>query len=197
MHKIVILCVFSYVLGSVPFSYLIAKWIGGIDIRKTWDGNIGATNVYRVAGKKAGIAAFLCDVAKGALPVLAAVFVLRLPEYACVLTGLCSIIGHNWPLFLGFRGGKGLSTTIGVIGALVPAEGAILLIPFFILYQVFKHGTFAIMLVGPFLPVVCFLKGMSGWIIWGTILIFVFVYLGAVGNFAKIWNEVKTKGRSC
>ena len=151
----------GYFIGSIPFSFLIAKWTKGIDLRRFGDGNVGASNVSRAVSRKAGIAAFLCDVIKGVFPVFLSQWILKLPDYAVVLAGLAAISGHNWPIFLKFKGGKGLSTTIGVMGTLVPIESVILLIPLFFVYIFLKHGILSVMIVGPFLPFVCWLAARS------------------------------------
>lgn len=191
--KILISVLIGYFFGSIPFSFIIAKMIKGIDLRKFGDGNVGASNVSRVAGRKAGAAAFLCDVIKGVFPVFLSQWVLKFPDYAVVLTGVFAITGHNWPVFLGFKGGKGLSTTIGVMGALVPIESTILLIPLFFVYKFLKHGIFSVMIVGPFLPVVCWFRGRSLWLIWGSVFILLFVYIGGFQNVRNAWEEIKEK----
>lgn len=110
----VLLIVASYVFGSLPFGLLIAKWWAGIDIREHGSGNIGATNVYRVAGKPAGIVVFVLDVLKGFLPPFVAIR-LGLTAWWQVGAGLAAIVGHNASPFLRFKGGKGISTSLGVL----------------------------------------------------------------------------------
>ncbi|AIC94621.1 MULTISPECIES: glycerol-3-phosphate 1-O-acyltransferase PlsY [Shouchella] len=109
---------FSYLLGSVSFSYLIAKKIKKIDIRKEGSGNAGATNTLRVLGVGPAITVLLLDVVKGVLPVLLAMLFTD-AAFVHVLTGFAAILGHNWPIYFGFRGGKGVATSIGVLVSLV------------------------------------------------------------------------------
>ena len=112
--------VFAYLLGAAPFGYLIAR-AKGVDIRERGSGNIGATNVGRVLGRGWGVLCFVLDVGKGLVPTL---IVSRLHadeagvSLAAVLVGLAAIVGHNWPVYLGFRGGKGVATSCGVFLAL-------------------------------------------------------------------------------
>lgn len=109
----------SYLLGSIPFGYLAGR-LCGVDLRTQGSGNIGATNALRVLGKKWGYAVFLCDFLKGLVPVLLA---LQWGHAAGVvpgtapgaLAGVCSLIGHSFPVWLGFKGGKGIATSAGVI----------------------------------------------------------------------------------
>jgi acyl-phosphate glycerol 3-phosphate acyltransferase len=114
----------SYLVGSIPFGYLVARW-RGVDIFQQGSGNIGATNVGRVLGRRFGIAVFLLDFAKGALPVLAASSIARhqssLPNDALeVLAGLAAFLGHLFPIYLHFRGGKGVATGAGIVAVLLP-----------------------------------------------------------------------------
>jgi|SRR5580704_11143808 glycerol-3-phosphate acyltransferase PlsY len=119
---IVILC---YLIGSFPSGYLVGK-SQGIDIRQHGSGNIGATNVLRVMGKKWGYFVFLCDSLKGFLAVKLGVLLAAAAgtgadaTLAGVVGGICCIIGHNYTVWLGFKGGKGIATSIGVLLAIEP-----------------------------------------------------------------------------
>jgi glycerol-3-phosphate acyltransferase PlsY len=113
----VIAVALSYLLGSVSFSIVIAKWVKGIDIRQHGSGNAGATNTLRVLGKGPGILVFVLDIAKGVAAVLIG-RVLGENEWIPVLCGLAAIIGHNWPIWFRFKGGKGIATTVGVVATL-------------------------------------------------------------------------------
>ncbi|MDQ0058208.1 glycerol-3-phosphate 1-O-acyltransferase PlsY [Paenibacillus harenae] len=119
----VIAVVLSYLLGSVSFSIVIAKWVKGIDIRQHGSGNAGATNTLRVLGKGPGILVFLLDIAKGVAAVWIGHALGGDNDWIPVLSGLAAIIGHNWPIWFKFKGGKGIATTVGVIATLafVPA----------------------------------------------------------------------------
>ena len=125
----------AYLLGSVPTGFLIAR-SRGIDIRRVGSGNIGATNAFRVLGRAAGTAVLLVDAAKGAAavlvcPVLAGIAVPGAEPAALRLTAaLGAVLGHNYTCWLGFRGGKGIATSAGVLAALVPAAFGITLAAF-------------------------------------------------------------------
>jgi len=124
----------AFLLGSIPFGLLLGK-LHGIDIRKHGSGNIGATNVFRTVGKKTGIFCLILDALKGFIPVYAAValtpdqFTGQLIE---VVTALASILGHNYSPWIGFKGGKGIATTAGAIGGIMPPVALGLLIVIFI-----------------------------------------------------------------
>lgn len=111
----------AYLLGSIPFGIFIAKVFGGTDVRKSGSGNIGATNVARVVGPLAGILTLLLDAAKGFLAVWLAARWTHGAALAMVLAGLFAMLGHCFPAWLGFRGGKGVATAAGVFLALCPA----------------------------------------------------------------------------
>jgi len=151
--------IFAFLLGSIPFGLLIAR-AKGIDIRAHGSGNIGATNVLRIVGKKFGIACFLLDMLKGLLPVVIAVnliqiegkkvglfhigtldeFALMLPaakqftgQLVHVLTALAAVLGHNYSPWVGFKGGKGIATSAGVLFGLMPPIAILLLVVIWIL----------------------------------------------------------------
>ena len=110
----------GYLLGAIPFGLVFTKMAGLGDIRKMGSGNIGATNVLRTGRKDLAILTLICDIGKGAF----AVFILGfLSPYAAIGAGLGSVIGHLFPLWLNFKGGKGVATTLGVLIMLVPIAG--------------------------------------------------------------------------
>jgi glycerol-3-phosphate acyltransferase PlsY len=126
MLTFVLVLVGSYLLGSIPFGCL-AGWTAGIDIRKVGSGNIGATNVVRVLGKRYGYAVFVLDFLKGlgAVRIAMAVTMAVRPESASpevvgVLAAVSAVIGHSFPIWLKFRGGKGVATSAGALFGLMP-----------------------------------------------------------------------------
>lgn len=109
----------AYLMGSIPTGFWIGKLWKGIDVRDYGSGNLGATNVFRVLGKGPGLITLIIDILKGALPVLGVER--RFPEpWMALLAGLLTIIGHTSSIFVRFRGGKGVATSAGVFGALLP-----------------------------------------------------------------------------
>ncbi|MFO7773953.1 MAG: glycerol-3-phosphate acyltransferase [Dehalococcoidia bacterium] len=131
----VVLILSSYLLGSIPSAYIAGRLSKGIDIRNFGDGNVGAGNAYRVIKPAAGVAVFMADASKGAIAVLVAQAFGSQP--VALLAGFAVVAGHNWPVYIGFRGGIGQSTTIGILCALLPQAMGILLaasvIPFFVM----------------------------------------------------------------
>lgn len=115
MFWFILLVIGSYLVGSIPCGYLLGK-SRGVDLRRQGSGNIGTTNAFRVLGKQLGMAVFFCDAAKGFFPALIGAH--HAPAWG-VAAGLAAVVGHNWSVFLGFRGGRGGATGMGVALALV------------------------------------------------------------------------------
>ena len=120
----VIAAIVGYLLGSIPFAYITARLRKGIDIKQVGSGNVGALNVYREIGPAFGLGVLAADVVKGALAVLIARWLGLSDIWLCV-AGFAAVVGHNWPVFLGFRGGSGAATVMGVLIPLVPIQFAI------------------------------------------------------------------------
>lgn len=119
------LIAFAYLVGTVPFGFLAGRFVGKIDIRQHGSGNIGATNVGRVLGGKWGMLVFVLDFLKGLVPVALLSRVIIGTESADLLhwqvaAGIATILGHMFPCWLGFRGGKGVATALGVVAYLAP-----------------------------------------------------------------------------
>ena len=128
----------AYLCGSIPFGLLIARAVTGADVRAVGSGNIGATNVARAAGKPAAIATLLLDAIKGLVPVL---FAARAPGAPAALPSVCAVaavLGHCFPVWLRFRGGKGVATGLGVSLALAPLAAVAGAATWLLLYSAFR-----------------------------------------------------------
>jgi glycerol-3-phosphate acyltransferase PlsY len=124
IFNIVVAIVIGYLLGSIPFAYIVARLKNGVDIRQAGGGNAGALNTWREVGPVYGLVVLIADIAKGALAILIARWLGLSPVWTGVV-GFAAVAGHNWPCFLGFRGGKGAATVIGVLLPLAPLEWVI------------------------------------------------------------------------
>ena len=167
---------FAFLLGSIPFGLIIAK-AKGINIREHGSGNIGATNVLRVIGKKYGISCLFLDALKGFIPVVIAISLIRyegsknpmiltaLEPYARdfpmltaqifqVVTGLLAVLGHNYSPWVGFKGGKGIATSAGVLIALMPAAIVILIVVWLSVFLISKYVSLASIIAAAALPLV-------------------------------------------
>jgi acyl phosphate:glycerol-3-phosphate acyltransferase len=125
--KIILSLIGAYLLGSIPAAYLGVKWFKGEDIRTKGTGNVGSSNVARTTSKALAVPIALFDMLKGTLAIWIA-HLLGLSAWAQMAVGFFTIVGHNWPLFLGFRGGKGMITSLGVILYVSPLLALIILL---------------------------------------------------------------------
>jgi glycerol-3-phosphate acyltransferase PlsY len=147
----------SYFIGAIPVGSLIAQRMRGIDIREHGSGNPGATNVWRVVGKKAGIITLAFDILKGLLPVLFVRWVYPREAGTAALCGLTAIAGHNWSPFLNFKGGKGVATSGGVFLALLPIPTIAALAAFGLTVKRTKHISAGSLAAAVTLPVTAFI----------------------------------------
>jgi len=118
---LVIAATASFLIGAIPFGYLIGRIVKGVDIREHGSKNVGATNVFRVVGRGAGLVALALDIAKGFAPVFATRFLPGDPALAAVICAGAAIAGHVWTPYLRMRGGKGVATSCGAVLAITPA----------------------------------------------------------------------------
>ncbi len=170
-----LIILFAFLLGSIPFGLLIAK-SQGINIREHGSGNIGATNVLRVVGKKFGISCFFLDFFKGFIPVLLSINLISFEGHSAIiplallndfgvtldsrmnvqvlhiLTALCSILGHNYSPWVGFKGGKGIATSAGALIPLAPFGVLALLVVWFLTFQITRYVSLASIVAAAALP---------------------------------------------
>lgn len=135
----------GYLIGSLPTGLIVIRLLRGIDIRRYGSGNIGATNVFRVAGLPTAALVLAVDMLKGAIPVLLA-RAWDQPPLVAVLGGLAAIAGHNWSIFLRFSGGKGIATSFGVLLALSPASAGVAAAVWLLVVSVTRYASLASLL---------------------------------------------------
>ncbi len=155
----------AYLLGSIPSGLVVARLLKGPDPRGSGSGNIGATNVLRTLGAKAAILTLAGDLLKGILPVLAA-HLLGEGTTLPALAGAAAILGHDFPLFLGFQGGKGVATTFGALLALDPLLAGILAAGWLIAVAVSRISSVGALAGAALAPPACLLLGREGSGLW-------------------------------
>jgi glycerol-3-phosphate acyltransferase PlsY len=165
----------GYGLGSIPTGVLVARWQKGVDIRRYGSGNIGMTNVLRAVGRGAAALTLLGDLVKGLVPVLLALLWLTSP-WAIGLVGLTAIVGHMYPLFAGFHGGKGVATTLGVFMPLLPGPLSIAFLLWVVCLALRRQVSLGSLAAAASLPIVA--------ILWGSPAAYVVYALAAA---ALIW----------
>ncbi len=176
--------VFGYLSGSLPFAIWIMRWTRGIDVREGGSGHMTTTNTIRQAGWIPGILVFLLDTAKGYIPLYIAIH-LGLPDWAVGLTAMLAVIGHCWPIFAQFRGGKGLAAMGGALLAVSPVGFLIAacVLVFFVLIT--RHAARGSLFAALLIPVVLWVLGYRG------VIIYISVLAGLViaGRFIVDWNR--------
>lgn len=155
-------------VGSIPFSYLIARFVRGIDLRQHGSGNVGATNVARTLGAGWGMLALACDISKGILPPLVLPWVMQAGDISLiherVLYGVCAVLGHMFSPWLGFRGGKGVATALGVVSVIAPIAMACSALSFGLVFGVSRIVSLSsIVAAGVFAIAEIMLLGESLW----------------------------------
>ena len=156
----VVIVLGGYLLGSVPFGYVIPRLVRGEDVRTRGSGNVGASNVWRVYGRSLGVPVALLDVAKGFVP--AALGLWLGGDWVGVLAGAAAMVGHARPVFLGFsKGGKMVATAGGVAFALAPLPALCCLVAWLVTFAVFRYASLSSIVAAVALPVLCYAFGAS------------------------------------
>jgi len=149
----------AYLVGSIPFSYLVARAFGVADVRQVGSGNVGATNVMRSAGKGPGIVALVLDALKGVVATVAASRLVPESPWLAPLAALAAVLGHVFPVWLGFRGGKGVATGAGALAPLAPVATAGAAAVFLLTVAVTRIVSLGSILSAAALAVIAFLLG--------------------------------------
>ena len=155
--KVFALILLAYLIGSIPMGLIFGKLIWKKDLRRFGSRNIGATNAWRIIGKKAGFLIFFLDFLKGEVGALLGAVLIGTPA-AMVLGGFFAIIGHIFPLFIGFKGGKGVATGLGVLAILMPKVTAIVFIVWLVLVLLTRYVSIGSVVAAVLAPILaaCF-----------------------------------------
>ncbi|WP_400163804.1 glycerol-3-phosphate 1-O-acyltransferase PlsY [Brevibacillus sp. TJ4] len=184
--------VISYLIGSISFSYLISKKIAGIDIRSHGSGNAGATNTLRVLGKGPAIAVLILDALKG-LAAMGIAHLLTGDPLAYAVAGLFAIAGHNWPIFFGFRGGKGIATTLGVALGFSPLAFLIGAVIAVIAIAITRYVSLGSLLLVTALPIVIYLLDKPAAFVWTSLILAIFAYIRHYDNIRNLLSGKERK----
>ena len=182
----------GYFLGSIPFGYIVGK-MRGIDIREHGSGNIGATNVFRTMGRKWGVLVFVLDALKGVLAVrLAMIFgegwAVGGPELFGILAGLACFLGHCFPVWLKFKGGKGIAPAAGILIGLIWPAVLICTGVFLLVFLTSRYVSLGSIVTAVALPIATyFLQGGFTLTFWFTLLISALAIWRHRGNIARLW----------
>jgi len=183
----------SYLVGAVPFGLLFTRAMGGIDVRSVGSGNIGATNVLRAVGKKAALLTLLADCLKGLLPVLLAK-TLFTEELVVALSGIAAILGHNFPVYLRFKGGKGVATSFGVVLAVAPWTGLLCLLAWAGAAALWKYSSLSALVAFALYPLITFAAhGDSRSQAFLSLFVFAMIYYRHRENIKRLIGGTETK----
>jgi acyl phosphate:glycerol-3-phosphate acyltransferase len=189
----------AYLLGSISWSVLVVKVLQGMDVRSVGSGNAGATNVMRAAGKKAGAAVLLLDIGKG----IAAVAVPRSLDAPPAVVGgaaVAVVLGHVFPVFFGFRGGKGVATSAGALGTLSPVAMVLGLLVFLAVVGWKRYVSLGSIVTAACFPLLAWISHREGWTEHGGgwtllagALIALLVVIKHQGNLKRLWRGTEPR----
>lgn len=193
----------AYLLGSIPFGYLAGR-INGVDIRQLGSRNIGSTNVLRVIGKKWGYTVFAADAIKGLVAVRLALFVaaisadLRYLEFYGILAAAACVAGHSFPIWLRFKGGKGVATSAGAILGVMPVAAIAIFLVWLLVFQITRYVSIASVTAASALPLVVAVLLMLG-LSHGRVLLYFSTAMTALvlwrhrSNFVRLLNGTEQR----
>jgi acyl phosphate:glycerol-3-phosphate acyltransferase len=184
--------VLAYLIGSIPFALIVAKRWGAADLRLVGSGNLGAANVLRASGVKAGLLVALLDVGKGAVSVFLASR-LNGAEATPAVAGLAAIVGHIYPVWLRFRGGKGVATACGVFATLAPYAIPPALAVFFLTAWLTKYISVGSVLASAALPPIAYAMGTPQPIVAAAVAAAVLIVFRHRSNLARVWSGTERR----
>jgi glycerol-3-phosphate acyltransferase PlsY len=204
---LLLICVLiGYFFGSFPAGYFAGR-LSGMDIRKHGSGNIGATNVLRVLGKKWGYPVFAIDAFKGFAAVRIALFLVKFwpeakpyAEYIGILTALACVAGHSFPVWLGFKGGKGVATTAGALVGLLPLAVPVVFLVWVIVFETSRYVSLASIVAAIALPIIVSFfahwKFVDTWaLIYFSVAVMLLVLWRHRSNFSRLLNGTEQRFR--
>lgn len=193
MSIIIPAIVIAYLIGSFSTAILVSKLLRLPDPRTTGSGNPGATNVLRAGGKKAAIITLIGDVGKGWLPVFLVLQLGTVPGWAVGLVGLAAFLGHLYPVFYGFRGGKGVATALGVILAISPLAGLLSLVTWLLVAAISRYSSLAALVASALAPVYLVFLDTDPWIVTAVAAMAVLLFIRHDGNIRRLMRGTESR----
>jgi len=187
--KLEIIILISYLLGSIPFGFLLTKFFLNKDIRKIGSGNIGATNALRTGNKTLGYATLILDILKAIMPVI---FVKIYYSDYLYISSLCVFLGHVFPIWLKFKGGKGVATYVGILCCINIYLGIIFGIVWLITFVIFKYSSLSSLVGALSIPIINFLF-FNDQIIYFFIIMFILIFYTHRENIKRLLNHTESK----
>ena len=190
--------IIAYLIGSLPFGYLIVRAMGGGDVRETGSGGTGATNVSRRAGKIAGIFTLLLDALKGFVAIYVARMLVNgfeptLANWLVAAAAIAALLGHIFPVWLSFRGGKGVATGVGVFLALSPLAVVCAGVVFLVVVFLTKYVSLGSMVAAATIPLVVWFEGLMTPILAASLVGALLIVFAHRGNIVRIWKGTESR----
>ena len=186
---ILIIGILSYLMGSIPFGFLLTKLFLKKDIREIGSGNIGATNVFRTGNKTIGYATLILDIVKAITPIIYVKF--YFPEFLYI-TSLCTFLGHVFPIWLKFKGGKGVATYVGILFAINIYFGLVFITTWLITFALCKFSSLSSLIASFSVPIYLLILTQFDQVIFFTIM-FVLIFFTHRENIKRLKNKEETK----
>ena len=185
LQALALVCI-AYLVGSIPFGLFVSRALARVDIRRHGSGNIGTANVLRIVGKQAAALTLLGDLLKGFLPVVAARS-LGASELWVAGVGLAAVLGHNWPIYLRFAGGKGVATSFGALLAMTPLPALLGLLTWTAVVLVFRYTSLAALIASVCVPPVILLFTGAGPYLVFSLLAALLIFVRHRDNIKRLW----------
>jgi len=186
----------AYLMGAIPFGVVIGKLFYHVDVRQHGSGNVGTTNVFRVLGKKAGVAVLVCDMLKGFIPAFTAAYFLRETDpWLVIVIAAAPVVGHMYSVFLKGSGGKGVATGAGVVLALVPLAFGVIAVVWVLLILITRYVSLASLVATLLVPVFVFALGDPLPYLIAAVLVTIVIFWAHRGNIKRLLsgNENRVK----
>ncbi len=191
MIEIFLISLFTYLIGSIPFGYILTKIFLNKDIRTIGSGNIGATNVLRTGNKNIGYATLILDLSKAIIPILT--INIQFQEYI-YLGSLCIFIGHVFPIWLKFRGGKGVAVYIGILFCINFYLGIVFICTWFLTFLIFKYSSLSSIISSLSIPIINYVLIDKG-NFYFYIIMFVLIFFTHRENIKRLINNKENKSK--
>lgn len=185
------LVIVGYLIGSIPFGLVLGKCLG-IDVRSAGSGNIGATNVNRLLGKKMGAVTLLADAGKAVLPMLAAARLLQGEpnvQFWVAATGGAAFLGHLYPLYLKFKGGKGVATALGIFFYVQPLAVSLCIVVFVVVIRIWGYVSLGSLIAAALMPALVFLLEGPGHKAYLAVVVAALIWLKHISNIRRLINH--------
>ena len=186
--EILIVSILSYFIGSIPFGFILTKFFLMKDIRSIGSGNIGATNVLRTGNKSLGYTTLLLDVVKAVIPII--YIKLNYPDFIFIAS-LCIFLGHVFPIWLKFKGGKGVATYIGILFSINLSLGLVFIGVWFITFLISKYSSLSSLFASLSVPVYLFIFTNQSFIFF--LIMFVLIFYTHRENIKRLKNKEESK----